>query len=340
MHAMRSPLLVACSQIFLLLCCSAPALAGPLFEGHEPLDVELRGPLEATTSDLENRAERLFEISTQGTTLGVAVRVRGNNRVDVCGFPPLRLNFRTKETEGTVFAGQDKLKLVTHCKGGSGYENNVLDEYLAYRIFGMLSDTSHRVRLLRITYIDSDDRDAEAVTRYGFVIESEADVAARVGGQTIEVPTIRKSELDREHAALVFMFHYLIGNRDWSLGRSENKEFCCHNGNLVGIEGRFHLVPYDFDRSGLVNARYANAGENTRPVRTRIYRGYCIRDLDLSAAIAAIVAREQEIMSLAGALPGSGAKDTRARLAFLEKFFDKVEKDAGLARDLADRCVG
>ncbi len=327
------------SQI-LLLCCSAPALGNPLFEGHEPLDVELRGPLEATTADLENRAERMFEISAQGETLAVAVRVRGNNRVDVCGFPPLRLNFRTKKADGTVFEGQDKLKLVTHCKGGSGYENNVLDEYLAYRIFGMLSETSHRVRLLRITYVDSDDVSAEAVTRYGFVIESAADVAARVDGRTIEVPTIRKSELDREHSALVFMFHYLIANRDWSLGRSENKAFCCHNGNLIGIDGRFHLVPYDFDRSGLVNARYANAGENTRPVRTRVYQGYCIRDLDLDAAIATIVAREQDIMSVVEALPGSSGKDTRARLGFLRKFFDKVEKDGGLADELAGRCVG
>ena len=327
------------SQI-LLLCLGAPALGSPLFEHHEPLEVELRGPLGATTADLENRAERIFEIATQGATLEVAVRVRGNNRVDVCGFPPLRLNFRTRQTDGTVFEGQDKLKLVTHCKGGSGYENNVLDEYVAYRVFGLLSDTSHRVRLLRITYVDSDRPNAEVVTRFGFVIESAADVAARVRGKIVEVPTIRKSQLDHEHSALVFIFHYLISNRDWSLGRSENKEFCCHNGNLIDIDGRFHLVPYDFDRSGLVNARYANVGENTRPVRRRVYGGYCIRDLDLGAAVTAIVAREQDIMGLIEAVPGSSEKDTRSRLRFMQKFFDKARKDAALASELAERCVG
>ncbi len=327
------------SQI-LLLCFGAPALGSPLFESHEPLDIELRGPLGATTDDLEQRTERAFTLTVQGETLEVAVRVRGNNRVDVCRFPPLRLNFRTKAVDGTVFEGQDKLKLVTHCKGASGYENNVLDEYLAYRIFGVLSATAHRVRLLRITYADSGSPDSEVVVRYGFVIESAVDVATRVGGEAVDIPFVRKSQLDRPKSALVFMFHYLIANRDWSLGRSENKEYCCHNGNLIDIDGQLHLVPYDFDRSGLVNARYANAGENTRSVRARVYRGYCIRDLDLGPAIAAIVAHEQDIMDLAEALPGSSRKDSRARMWFLRKFFEKANADAGLARDLADRCIG
>ncbi len=323
-----------------LLCCGTPALGNPLFESHEPLDVELRGPLAATTGDLEDREERSFKLTAQGAALDVAVRVRGNNRVDVCRFPPLRLNFRTRTTQDTVFEGQDKLKLVTHCKGAAGYQNNVLDEYLAYRIFGLLSATSHRVRLLRITYIDSDNPGSGPVTRFGFVIESAESLAARVNGQIANVPTVRKSQLDKPQSALVFLFHYLIANRDWALGRSENKDSCCHNGNLIDIDGRLHLVPFDFDRSGLVNARYASAGENQRPVRVRVYRGYCIRDLDLDAAAAAIAAREADIMGLIDALPELSKKDTRARQRFLQEFFDTANEDPGFASKLAERCIG
>ncbi|MDJ0749604.1 MAG: hypothetical protein QNJ11_08965 [Woeseiaceae bacterium] len=324
------------SQI-VILCCSAPAFGSPLFESHEPLQVELRGPLRTTVEDVDAREERSFTLAVQGTTSEVAVRVRGNNRVDVCGFPPLRLNFRTKEMDGTVFEGQDKLKLVTHCKGASGYENNVLDEYLAYRIFALLTPVSYRVRPLHITYVDS--YDSATMTRFGFVIESESDVAARLEGEPFEVPSVRKSQLDSAHSALVFVFHYLIANRDWSLGRTENKESCCHNGSLVNLDGRIHVLPYDFDRSGLVNARYANAGENTRPVRTRVYRGYCMRDLDLDAAIAAIVVREQDILRLVDALPGSSQKDTNSRRRFLAKFFESA-RAGGLGRDLESDCVG
>ena len=50
--------------------------------------------------------------------LELKVRTRGRYRRQrgTCSFPPLRLNFVTKQAKRTVFAKQDKLKLVTHCR--------------------------------------------------------------------------------------------------------------------------------------------------------------------------------------------------------------------------------
>jgi hypothetical protein len=49
----------------------------------------------------------------------------------------------------TVFAGQEKLKVVTHCRNEDSGETNVLEEYAAYRILGLLTEAAYRVRLLR-----------------------------------------------------------------------------------------------------------------------------------------------------------------------------------------------
>src|SRR5439155_1174386 len=68
-------------------------------------------------------------------SLKVDVRTRGIFRLKECAFPPLRLDFPESRVHGTVFAGQDKLKLVTHCRNArSPYEQNVLQEYVLYPI--------------------------------------------------------------------------------------------------------------------------------------------------------------------------------------------------------------
>ena len=62
-------------------------------------------------------------------------------------------------TEGTIFEGQDKFRVVTHCRDRDEYEENVLEEYLAYRIYALLTEISFRVRLARITYGDCTSSD-------------------------------------------------------------------------------------------------------------------------------------------------------------------------------------
>ena len=86
------------------------------------------------------------------------VRLRGNFRKMLinCNFPPIRLNFSKEEGAGTLFDGQDKLKLVTHCQDReAAYEQYVLLEYLIYKMYNQLTDLSFRVRLVEMTYEDT-----------------------------------------------------------------------------------------------------------------------------------------------------------------------------------------
>ena len=183
--------------------------------------------------------------------------MRGNSRLRVCEFPPLRLNFAAKGLAESVFAGQDKLKLVTHCTDRQKDAGNVYDEYLAYLLFNQVSDYGYRVRPLVIRYTDPSGATGIDGVRHAFLIESDEEFAGRHGATAIEVAAVYMSKLDEPQAALTFVFQYLIGNTDWSLVTADTEEHCCHNIDLFELGGHTLLVPYDFDLAGLVDASYA-----------------------------------------------------------------------------------
>src|SRR5678815_339612 len=88
----------------------------------------------------------------------IKVKTHGIWRLKNCDFPPLRLNFSGKESKGTVFARVDKPKLTSYCRNDDGYEQYVLQELQAYRIYQRVSPylslihISEPTRLLSISY--------------------------------------------------------------------------------------------------------------------------------------------------------------------------------------------
>ena len=330
------------SQILLFVWGGTAHAGGSLFDSDEVLEVSLQGPLEQTIEDQDNRKARPFKLLLDGQELPVSVRVRGNSRARVCQFPPLRLKFDADSVDASVFEGHDKLKLVTHCKASGKYEQNVLAEYAAYRIFALLSNTAYRTRLMRISYVDTAKAESESLIHYGFLLEPDTELATRTQGDVVGAPHVVKSLLQPEQAALVFVFHYLIANTDWSLVTATDEEDCCHNGTLVAKDGVHYLVPYDFDLAGLVNAPYArpDPGVGIRNVRVRRYRGYCIPGLPIAAAVQTIVDREGEITALVRALPDTSDKETERRLEFLARFFTAARDDEKFVAKLERKCIG
>ena len=321
---------------------SGAVAAAPLFESDEALEVELRGPLREMIADKRAPEARTFELLVGDEVLTVEARVRGHSRRKLCDFPPLQLDFSGSTTEVTVFAGQEKLKLVSHCKARSSYEDNVIDEYAAYRILSLLTELSFKVRLLRMRYVDTTRPGKEPLERYAFVIESLDAFATRTGGAVVNREALVKSSLDRAQLADVFVFQYLIGNTDWSLVRARSEEFCCHNGELMERGGRLFYIPYDFDFAGLVNAGYAKPQPDLgiRSVKTRVYRGYCLEGLDLEAAILDVVEKEAEILELLGQLPAGQSGAGSARVRYVERFFEQAGDVEGLVRKFERACIG
>jgi len=331
----------------LLACCCLQARFGwaaesaPLFDGADLLEIELTGPISSTIEDRDLREERPVVRTLDGVGQETWVRVRGKSRSRkaVCQFPPLRLRF---ENATGVFAGQNKLKLVTHCRNSERGDADVMEEYAAYRSFSLLSPVSYRVRPVRITYSDPDGRLSEhARRRYGFFVEPTEQVAKRTGASALELEGLNLSRLNPDHAALVYVFQYMIGNTDWSLVTGDGDAHCCHNGQLLELNGQIHYVPYDFDLAGVVNAPYARPDSSLRlrSVRMRRYRGFCMQPETLRAALRTVVQHEADIYGVFRTTPGIGDKQKEAGVAYLGRFFKDARKEEELLSHFEKRCL-
>ena len=327
---------------WLSLIANATVFASPLFDENTVIDVELIGPIGSLIKDKDDEIERPFVLIAGGVEHQIQVRTRGKSRLRVCDFPPLRFNFSKGVPENSVFVGQDKLKLVTHCRNKEIAQADALQEFAAYRIFNQITDIGYKVRLLRITYTDTDNRfDPKLDEHYAFLIESQSGLAERIGGEPANVTGISLKSLDGDQAALVYVFQYLVGNTDWSMVMAEGDEFCCHNGDIVDIgSGRFY-VPYDFDLAGMVNANYAypDPSLRIRKVTQRLYRGFCTERETLETALAVVVRHKADILDILNKIPGMSDKERSKSSNFLKEFFARAEDDEKMLQSFERRCL-
>lgn len=320
----------------------------PLFESSEVLRVQIEAPLTTVMRDRssDENQDGLFHFTTvSGTrqTLDLKLRTRGNYRrkAEHCEFAPLRLNFSKSQVVGTLFEGQDKLKLTTHCDNSRrAHEKSVLLEYLAYRMFNEVTNLSFRVRLLQVDYIDT-DRESKTRTKYAILVEDEEALYRRIGMQFAAITSASVEQLDPQHTALVTVFEYLIGNTDFSPLRGAANEFCCHNVVLVSEPGSALLpIPYDFDMSGLVDAPYASPNPKLKieKVTQRLYRGYCIHNGLLDSSIGILAEKRNAFESLVAEQEGllSGSRRTAAQ--YIDKFYDRVSSASDIERNLVKEC--
>jgi hypothetical protein len=317
----------------------------PLFQTHDPLEMTLRTDIDflrderSDSIEVDGTVTYVDENGTE-TTRPVQVRTRGNFRRDRsnCNFPPLRLNFPRGDMDGTAFEGQNHLKLVTPCRDNSNdYQRYVFDEYLAYRVLNVLTPVSYRVRLVHVTYVDVND-DYGPKTKYGFLIESDDQMAERNRATYLEVPQMHPMMADPEQADITAMFNYMIGNLDWS-------DVYFHNASVIRTEdGRHPTVPYDFDFSGVVNARYATVPpqlqNRVQRVRQRLFRGFCRPELTQSAMSVLFNTKHDEIEALYRNFryyeKADQAKDA---LKYYEDFWKVIDDPRKFKDEILDNCT-
>lgn len=320
----------------------------PLFADHALLDVSIEAPFKTLMRERpdEEYLAGVFRIKeADGTerSFALKLRTRGNYRRDRthCDFTPIRLNFQQDRLAGTLLAGQDKLKLVTHCRTKKPYyEQLVLREYLAYRILNLLTPMSYSVRLLRLTYVDT-ERDW-TITKLGFVIEDDDHVATRNGLQMVKTGDIEATDLEPGQQNLVNLFQYMIGNTEYSLNIAEPNDDCCHNSDLMSVTGGAPYVPlaFDFDFSGLVTAPYAepNPRYRLRSVRHRLYKGHCRNNDRLPDTIQLFLDRRDAVFQLIDELE---LLDTRSRnhaIEYLGTFYERISDPKQIRLRLVKRC--
>jgi hypothetical protein len=187
-----------------------------IFEDDTPLNITLKYDI---TSFIKNKqkgeyldAELIIHLNdNQLITKNIRLKARGNYRKRRCFFPPIQLNFKTDKIKNQELKGITKIKVVTHCSNSKSNEIYILKEYLAYKLYNVLTDMSFRVRLLNITYIDTGKKERN-YQQYGFLIEPVELVAKRNESTLIDPTVVRGEnvlEADADRAAL---FQYIVGN--------------------------------------------------------------------------------------------------------------------------------
>lgn len=332
-----------------LLIPAAPATAqsapSPLFASDDPIKLTIQAPLPQLMRNREFRGSVPgVVIEPGGQRVAAEFELRGLTRrtVEVCDFPPIRVDFPTPPPATSLFAGQNKLKLVTHCRSNAGFQQNVLLELAAYRMYNQLTPRSMRVRLANIDYVDADGR--PIVSRVGFFLEDITQVARRNGLGEIRarerIPTTYLNPVDAGRYAL---FQHMLANHDWSMRAGPPGAYCCHNANLVGTlaPGQVTPIAYDFDFSGFVNAPYATPPDELglSSVRQRQYRGYCIHGAQALAAAAEFRARKPQIIGVLAGIPGLEPRTRASATAFLDRFFAEIATEGAAAKALR-RCIG
>ena len=328
----------------------AQTTSSPLFADESTLAITIEGPITTLVKERSNDEYYQGLLKYQDAdgaerTLDLQFRTRGNfrRRVSTCRFPPVRLNLRKNQVEGTLFDGQNILKLVTHCRQGTDrYEQYVLKEQLAYKILHLHTPASFRTRLLRVNWVDTDNGNS-ASEHYGFVIEHRSELAERNGLTYYDQPRATFEQLDAEQAVLAAIFEYMVGNTDFSMVKAAEGEDCCHNGELYDSNAsELVFVPYDFDMSGIVDAPYAVANPRfkLRGVTSRLYRGRCLFNDNLDAAVAVYLDRQDDVMTLVDQQEGLTDRHRRKVRSFLDRFYAVMADPSKVEKELKKDCVG
>lgn len=330
-----------------LLFASAPAGAAepkPLFAASDPIHIIIQGPLGGL---IRNRSSSVVQgtlTEPRGNALPVALSVRGITRrsTDVCDFPPLRVEFTSPPPATSLFAGQKKLKLVTHCKSSPSFQQYVLLEYSAYKMYNLLTPHSFLVRLANVDYREADGR--PIVSRIGYFLEDLRDVAKRNGTKQTRAPdVIPATDLSPPDAARYALFEDMIANHDWSMRAGPAGKNCCHNAQLIGplAPGATIPVPYDFDFSGFVDAPYATPPDalHISSVRQRVYRGYCAHNADVIAVARQIRDARPQLIGAVTSTPGLDPQRAAKAIGFLDGFFADIASDEAVNDKLLKRCV-
>jgi hypothetical protein len=324
------------------------AAGAPLFESSEPIKITITAPMRDLLRRRKSKSEfdgvmQYEDASGALRELPIKVAARGNSRLEVCSFPPIRVTVDKKKAAGTLFQDQRRLKMVTKCKGSQSGANWLLLEHGIYVAYNEITDFSFRARLIEVTFRDTKSEKWQE-SQTAFFIESIGEAARRLDRKAIRPPAIDSAQYNLQEMAHNALFQYLIGNTDFSVKRGPSGEGCCHNGRTVAPRGSqkdLVILPYDFDQAGVMDTSYALPDERfrIRKVTSRLYRGFCWHNDELVDSIALFNERREQLVAALVA-PGLSKKGADKTEKFVNRFFATVNDPKALQKQIFDKCRG
>jgi hypothetical protein len=314
-----------------------------LFTADTPVEITLVGNYKVIAKDRDTLSTteywgevRMKDANGADLKVPVQLRTRGHYRLANrnCTFVPLRLDFKKGDVKGTVFDGQDKLKLVTHCRSNDQYDEYMVREYLAYKVHNLITPRSYRARMARVTYVDSATGNP-LETRNGVFLEHEDDVARRMEGEIVDIRRALFDDVDQNQILELAIFAAFIGHVDWSLA-------ALHNVRLVRQQnGNFMPVLYDMDFTGLVSTKYSipDPRLGIRSVKDRLYRGPCKLPEELASFFTPYRENKEAILKLYDDTPGLDNRYRNDAKNWLTQWFKLLESPRDAKWMFKDNCV-
>jgi hypothetical protein len=313
-----------------------------------PVDFDaLCRPSESPDCDYSPTVFRYRDASGSEQTVPISIRRRDGWRAmqTNCQVPTLFVRFNADDVAGTLFEGQSELALTSHCgKGFSSrsarsrrlpdtFESYVINEYLGYRLYRLVTDVSLRVRLVRITYADPENPRKD-FRHYAFFSEHFQSLARRFNAELLPPNSFDPERLDLQAADRLALFQYMVGNTDWSIVEQDNVVL------IATKTGQQVPVMFDLDMSGLVFAHYAQPPPELpiRSVKQRYYQGFCHADADWDSLFRQFRELRADIMGTLADTPGLMRGDRRMSGVYLDSFFNILGSPESRQQRIANAC--
>lgn len=247
----------------------------------------------------------------------IKLKSRGKSRRLYCEFPPLKISFSKKELSDNGLRKKHKsMKLVTHCNEGYESNQNVLKEFLAYRMYNELTENSLKAQLFKITYQDTNSD--KSIEGYAILLEDIDELAERMNSKEVESFGKSLNDFETENVNTLALFQFMIGNVDWKIRTQSNLKFIQSK-----IDNKLKLIPYDFDASGLVNPEYARPFNHLDlyTMKQRLFRGHFQNKKDREETITLFNTGKKQIYSAVKQLKLLNIRNRDNVITYLDKFF-------------------
>lgn len=269
-------------------------------------------------------------------TFKIKMRARGNFRRSKCYYKPLKVKIKKSEYKNTLFDKNKSLKVVLPCLKGKSKNDNIIIEYMAYKIYEIISPYHFKTRLLEVDYTEIKRKKTYRHQLKGIVIEDVKKVAKRHDGNVYK-GQIHPLNLDNLTATRVALFQFMISNTDYSSGYQ-------HNGKIIFVDKKLIPIPFDFDMSGLVDTSYSMVSivqyeELTiTDVTQRLYRGFKRDKKYLYQGRKEFIAKKEEVFELINSLEPffeNPIKFTQAK-KFISEFYIILYNDERFKKEIVD----
>ncbi len=211
----------------------------------------------------------------------------------------------------------------------------MLEEYLIYRTYNLITDTSFRVRLARINYVGTES-DKHSEVSYGFFIEPDNVLEKRIHATEIKQKYMLQDNTRLDLVTKLAIFQYMIGNTDWAVTT-------LHNIKLFVTDPAKppYAIPYDFDWSGLIQTVYARPLPRfgIESVKERVYRGYCRSMETYKKYFAFFDEKKPAIYSLYENCDLLKPKERKRIIKYLDEFYDVIHDDRGIRNEFLNSCL-